>query len=64
MELICGRYAWRTHLKRGVLGGYSKPLIATDQQTIGAVLKSEGYHTGCVGKWHLGLGWQWKEQLP
>lgn len=62
--LVCGRYAWRTHLKRGVLGGYSKPLISRDQQTIGVVLKSAGYHTGCIGKWHLGLGWQWKETLP
>jgi len=62
--LVCGRYAWRTNLKRGVLGGYSKPLIATDQQTIGDVLKSAGYHTGCVGKWHMGLGWQWKTNPP
>ena len=62
--LVCGRYAWRTRLKRGVLGGYSKPLIDRKQQTIGAVLRSAGYHTGCVGKWHLGLGWQWQESLP
>ena len=62
--LICGRYCWRTHLKRGVLGGYSKPLIATDQQTIGQVLKSSNYHTCCIGKWHLGLGWQWNTKLP
>jgi arylsulfatase A-like enzyme len=46
------------------LGGYSKPLIATDQQTIGSVLQAAGYHTGCVGKWHLGLGWQWKAKSP
>ncbi len=62
--LVCGRYAWRTHLKRGVLGGYSKPLIDQSQQTIGQVLKKAGYTTGCVGKWHLGLGWQWRENLP
>lgn len=62
--LVCGRYAWRTHLKRGVLGGYSKPLIDKNQQTIGAVLKSAGYRTACIGKWHLGLGWQWKVDLP
>lgn len=62
--LVCGRYAWRTHMKRGVLGGYSPPLIADDQQTIGSVMKSAGYRTACVGKWHLGLGWQWKDKLP
>ena len=62
--LVCGRYAWRTHLKRGVLGGYSNPLIASDQQTIATVLKSAGYRTACVGKWHLGLGWQWRDKSP
>lgn len=62
--LICGRYCWRSSLKNGVLGGYSKPLIHLDQQTIGHVLKKKGYYTGCVGKWHLGLGWQWKEAAP
>lgn len=62
--LVCGRYCWRTRLKRGVLGGYSKPLIHPEQQTIATVLKSAGYRTCCVGKWHLGLGWQWKKALP
>ena len=62
--LVCGRYCWRTSLKRGVLGGYSKPLIASKQQTIATVLKSAGYDTKCVGKWHLGLGWQWKKGEP
>lgn len=62
--LLCGRYCWRTRLKKGVLGGYSKPLIKMDQQTISSLLKSNGYYTGCVGKWHLGLGWQWKDAAP
>ena len=60
--LMCGRYCWRTSLKRGVLGGYSKPLINLERQTIATVLKSAGYRTGCVGKWHLGLGWQWHDE--
>ena len=62
--LLCGRYPWRSSLKRGVLGGYSKPLIEPERQTIASVLKSAGYHTGCIGKWHLGLGWQWREKSP
>ncbi len=62
--LVCGRYCWRTRLKRGVLGGYSKPLIAPDRQTIAGVLKQAGYHTACIGKWHLGLGWQWGTERP
>ncbi|GAB4149913.1 MAG: sulfatase-like hydrolase/transferase [Planctomycetaceae bacterium] len=54
--LLTGRYAWRTRLKRGVLWGYSPALIKRDRMTIASLLKANGYHTGCVGKWHLGLG--------
>ncbi|UCD53686.1 MAG: sulfatase-like hydrolase/transferase, partial [Phycisphaerales bacterium] len=28
--ILTGRYCWRSRLKSGVLGGYSKPLIETD----------------------------------
>ncbi len=52
-----GRYCWRSPLKRGVLNGYSEPLIESDRLTIAALLKRHGYTTGCIGKWHLGLGW-------
>ncbi len=62
--LLCGRYPWRSRMKRGVLGGYSKPLIKKNRQTIATVLKSAGYQTACVGKWHLGLGWAWRDQPP
>jgi len=54
--LLTGRYAWRTRLKSGVLWGYSPALINTDRPTIASMLKQHGYRTGCVGKWHLGLG--------
>ena len=62
--LVCGRYAWRTRLKQSVLFGYSEPLIDTDQQTMGSVLRTAGYETACVGKWHLGLGWQGQDDAP
>jgi arylsulfatase A len=56
--LLTGRYCWRTSLKRGVLRGYDAPLIKEDRQTIADYLKTKGYRTGIVGKWHLGLGFQ------
>jgi arylsulfatase A-like enzyme len=59
--LLTGRYCWRTRLTRGVLYGYSPPLIDADRATLASMLREHGYHTGIVGKWHLGLGWQAKE---
>ena len=53
--LFTGRYCWRTKLKRGVLGGYSPPLIAPDRSTIATLLKKQNYSTHAVGKWHLGM---------
>jgi len=56
--LLTGRYCWRSSLKRGVLKGYSPPLIEENRATIASYLKGKGYRTGIVGKWHLGLGFQ------
>lgn len=55
--LLTGRYAWRTWLKRGVIGGYTPPLIEPTRPTLATVLKPAGYRSGFFGKWHLGLGW-------
>jgi arylsulfatase A len=56
-SLLTGRYHWRTHLQSGVLGGFSRPLIAADRLTLGKLLQQNGYHTACIGKWHLGMDW-------
>lgn len=58
--LLTGQYAFRTHLKSGVLWGYSDPLIEKGQTTLAGLLKKKGYQTGVVGKWHLGLQWSKK----
>ena len=63
-SLLTGRYAWRSKLKRGVLGGYSPPLIEPGRLTVPALLAKHGYSTMCVGKWHLGMTWPLKEGPP
>lgn len=56
-SLLTGRYHWRTRLQSGVLGGFSRPLIAGDRMTLGHLFQQQNYHTACIGKWHLGMDW-------
>lgn len=53
--ILTGRYNWRTHLQKSVLYGFGEPLIAKDRLTVAGFLKQQGYTTGAIGKWHLGL---------
>ena len=63
--LLTGRYAWRAGLLNGVLMGSVKPpLIEKDRPTLPAYLKSQGYATAMVGKWHLGLEYRQEDGLP
>ncbi len=58
--LLTGRYNWRSRLKSGVLGGMSPPLIEPGRLTVPGLLRRHGYHTACIGKWHLGMEWALK----
>lgn len=53
--LMTGRYPWRTKLKFGVSQAGDPSVIAEDRLTIGKMLQRQGYHTACVGKWHMGM---------
>ncbi|WP_417733957.1 sulfatase family protein [Rosistilla oblonga] len=59
--ILTGRYSWRTRLQSGVTWGYSLPLIDSQRMTVASMLKSQGYNTACIGKWHLGLEWGLKD---
>ena len=56
-SILTGRYNWRTRLQDGVLWSYDTPLIDKERETVASLMHENGYRTGVVGKWHLGLGW-------
>ncbi len=59
--LITGRFPFRTDVSVWP----KKPLVAAGQMTIASLLKSQGYRTAMVGKWHLGfLEDGYEKQLP
>ena len=59
--VLTGRYCWRSRLKKEVLwDGYTRSLIEPERNTIGNMMKSKGYHTAQIGKWHLG----WEDEEP
>ena len=54
--VLTGRYPSRIG-QFGVLKTYSKPIIPKTRLTVASFLKGHGYHTACIGKWHLGMNW-------
>ena len=56
--IVTGQYSWRGPLKQGVTWSYDSLIIDTTMSTVASLLANQGYRTACVGKWHLGLGWQ------
>jgi arylsulfatase A-like enzyme len=54
--LMTGQYAWRHPPGSRVLSGVAPLCIPAGTVTVPSLLRQAGYTTGCVGKWHLGLG--------
>ena len=53
-SILTGSYAFRNNAE--ILEGDAPLIIDTEMKTLPDMLKSAGYKTGIVGKWHLGLG--------
>lgn len=59
--VMTGRFFWRTYKRHSLVMPYDPPVIPPERLTWGSLMKQEGYATGYVGKWHLGL---WYPALP
>jgi arylsulfatase A len=56
--LLTGRYAVRSgmcHDRYRVMRRQSTGCLPAEEFTLAEVLKGQGYATGCIGKWHLGV---------
>ena len=56
--ILTGRYNWRSRLKRGVLVAVDSPALMDPKRlNLPLFLRKSGYHSACIGKWHLGADW-------
>ncbi len=53
--LLQGRYHWRKF--HGIVNSFDQPILDAERTTLPELLKTKGYKTACIGKWHL--GWDW-----
>ena len=64
-SLMTGRMCFRTGYRGGVFTGAGGPsLIEKERITLPGMLRDQGYATGCVGKWHIGLTFQTQDGKP
>ena len=58
--LLTGTYHWRR--QHGIVGSFGSPFFKDSDITLPQVLKSNGYTTACIGKWHLGWNWEFNNE--
>jgi len=53
--LLTGRYHWRKF--HNIVNVFESTVFDSSRITLPEMLQVKGYHTACIGKWHL--GWDW-----
>lgn len=56
--LLTGTYHWRR--QHNIVQSFGKPFFNESDITLPQVLGDHGYTTACIGKWHLGWHWNFK----
>jgi arylsulfatase A len=57
-SLLTGMYHWRRTHK--IVNSFGKPMFKDSDYTLPQMLQQKGYATACIGKWHLGWDWTFK----
>lgn len=58
--MLTGTYHWRR--QHDIVNSFGKPFFDKTDITLPQVLKDNGYATACIGKWHLGWDWKFKNE--
>lgn len=58
--LLTGTYHWRR--QHDIVGPFGTPFFREGDLTLPQALKTKGYTTACIGKWHLGWDWVFEKE--